>query len=53
MSSTTGKHGEPGATIDEEIWDREYGRRLSIPVPGIGRVMLYEPSYAPAWEATP
>ncbi|MGY6497160.1 MAG: hypothetical protein ACXIUP_02925 [Microcella sp.] len=39
-----------GADIDEDAWTREYGRGLSIPVPGIARVMLYEPSYAPAWE---
>lgn len=34
-----------------EVWERSYGRGLDVQVPGIGAVMIYEPSYAPAWES--
>ncbi|WJL94892.1 VOC family protein [Microbacterium sp. ET2] len=40
-----------GVSFDAStVWEREYGRGLDIPVPGIGALMLYQPSYAPAWE---
>ena len=34
-----------------EIWERSYGRGLDVQVPGMGATMIYEPSYAPAWES--
>lgn len=38
-----------GAEFDDEIWEREYGRGLDLLVPGMGALMIYQPSYAPAW----
>lgn len=52
LDATVAQLRERGATIPADgVWEREYGRGLELPVPGIGSVMLYEPSYAPAWEA--
>ncbi|WP_314503024.1 VOC family protein [uncultured Microbacterium sp.] len=51
LDSTLEVLRERGAQFDGEPWEREYGRGLDIAVPGIGRLMLYQPAYAPAWTA--
>ena len=40
-----------GAEFDGDIWEREYGRGLNMLVPGMDPLMIYQPSYVPAWGA--
>ncbi len=51
LDATLAQLRERGAEFDSDIWEREYGRGLNISVPGLGPVMLYQPSYAPAWKS--
>jgi catechol 2,3-dioxygenase-like lactoylglutathione lyase family enzyme len=32
-----------------EVWERDYGRGSYLEVPGIEPLMIYQPSYDPAW----
>jgi len=51
LDATMADLASRGATFEGEVWEREYGRGVELEVPGIPPVMLYQPSYAPAWEA--
>jgi predicted enzyme related to lactoylglutathione lyase len=42
-----------GAEFDGDIWEQNYGRGTSLVVPGIRPIMIYQPSYDPAWERPP
>lgn len=49
LDATMAELAERGATFVGEVWEQEYGRGISIEVPGIDPLMIYQPSYDPAW----
>jgi len=44
--------GAAGAESPTAIEEREYGRCVHLPVPGLEPMLLLEPSYAPAWSTS-
>jgi predicted enzyme related to lactoylglutathione lyase len=50
LDATIAELRSRGAEFVGEIWEREYGRGLDMVVPGMDPLMIYQPSYAPAWE---
>lgn len=51
LDATTAELSARGASFTGDVEEREYGRCVMLEVPGLAPVLLYEPSYAPAWEA--
>jgi predicted enzyme related to lactoylglutathione lyase len=51
LDATMAELASRGATFAGEIDERPYGRCVDLEVPGLDPVMLYQPTYRPAWES--
>lgn len=52
LDATMAELTERGATFAGPVDERPYGRCVNLVVPGLDPVMLYQPTYVPAWEAS-
>ena len=53
LAATMADLGSRGAEFDGEVQDEQWGRTVSLKVPGAGTMTLFEPTYDPPATAGP